>query len=543
VSHDAYDDIVVGGGTAGAVVAARLSEERDRRVLRLEAGADHPGELPGELLDASAAVTSGHNWDLQAIAGEEEAGALTERQERIARVFQLAASRLGPGSPQLPAAAARFQYPMGKVTGGGSAVNGGFAFHARPEDYAAWAASGNDWWSWDRVRPAIDRMAGADGGKPALPMETAPPDGLTRFQQAFLDTCLGLGHPGVDLRPGTDSGVGVIPKSIRRGERFSSARLYLEAARKRPNLVIRPHCLVDRLLFGPRSGALTASGVEALVEGRRCRFPGGRIVLSAGAVHSPAILMRSGIGAAEEIARAGCEPLLDLPGVGKNLMDHPAVSIWAVPRAGACAAGEPVHQLMVQQRSIAAGALCDLQLFLLSAVATEKLPPLHDVVGSDLAVGVTAVVATPVSRGRVELVDGDPAHNPRIRLHCLREAGDLRRMMEGLRSAWPILQGLGPHLERVVMWNQGTVDADHLLERMIRSTARSIWHAAGTLRMGREGDAAAVVDQYGRLYGCRNVTVADASIMPEMPSVPPALTCMLIAERIAAHLRGRAGDE
>jgi choline dehydrogenase len=542
-----YDDIVVGGGTAGAVVAARLSEERDRRVLLLEAGPDYPGEIPGDLRDATYAVTSGHNWDLQAILSEDDAAAATEQaQERIARVFQLASNRLGPGlGIPKPAASGggagtRFQYPMGKVTGGGSAINGSLAFHARPEDYAVWAASGNDWWSWDKVRRSIERMAGADAGKPALPMETAPAEGLTRVQGAFLEACREMGYPEVDLRPGTDAGVGAIPRSLRDGERVSSARLYLEAARKRPNLTIRPRCLVDKLLFEPRDGALTANGVEALVDGQRCRFSGGRIVLTAGSVHSPAILMRSGIGAAEEIARAGGKPLLDLPGVGKNLMDHPSVSLWAVPRAGACVAGEPVHQLMLQRRSTAAAPLCDLQLFMLGATATEKLPPLRDVVGSDIAVGISVVLATSDSTGRVELQDCDPARNPRIYLNCLREASDLRRMMEGVRSAWPLLRGerLASEIERIVMWNQSIIDSDHLLERMIRSTARSIWHAVGTLRMGREGDATAVVDQYGRLYGCGNVTVADASIMPSIPSVPPYLTCMLIGERIAAHLRG-----
>jgi choline dehydrogenase len=545
-----YDHIVIGGGTAGSVVAARLSEDRDRRVLLLEAGPDYPDEIPAELLDARSTVLSGHNWDLQAIVSEEDTGSLTEQQARIAMVFQRAASRLGPGagSPQLPAltggAVTRFKYPMGKVMGGGSAVNGGFAFHARPEDYAVWAELGNGRWSWDKVRPAIDRIDGADGGKPALSME-ALTEAPTRFQAAFLEACLAMGHPRVDLRPGTAAGVGVIPRSLRRGERVSSARLYLEAARQRPNLVIRPHCLVDKLLFEPRNGGLTASGVEALVDGRQCRFSGGQIVLSAGSIYSPAILMRSGVGAAAEVARAGGTPLLDLPGVGKNLIDHPAVSIWAVPRPGACVAGEQVHQMLLQQRSTGAASLCDLQLFMLSAVATEKLPPLRDVVGSDLAVGITAVVATPDSRGRVELLDCDPAHHPRIYLNCLKETSDLRRMMEGVRSAWSIMRGeqLGSNIERIVMWNQSIIESDLLMERMMRSTVRSTWHAVGTLRMGREGEATAVVDQYGRLYGCSNVTVADASIMPAIPSVPPSLTCMLIAERIAAHLRGKADDE
>jgi choline dehydrogenase len=544
-----YDHIVVGGGTAGVVVAARLSEERDRRVLLLEAGPDYPDDTPAELLDVSAAVTTGnHNWDLQARLSEDAPAALTGQQARIARVFQVAASRLPPGQslPALAAAgerqAASVPYPLGKVMGGGSAINGGLALHARPQDYAIWTEAGNDEWSWERVRPYIERIANEEDEKPALPMEMVPP-GFTRCQGAFLATCLELGYPQVDIRRGTACGVGAVPKSIRAGRRVSTAALYLAAARKRPNLTLEPRCLVDRLILEHRDGALTATGVEALAGGRRCRFAGGQIVLAAGAINSPAILLRSGIGAAEEIARVGGEPLLDLPGVGKNLQDHPAVSIWAAPREGSCPLGETVHQAVLQLRSAASAALCDLQIFMLSAVSTRRLPALRDVVGSEVAMGLSVVVATPLSRGRVELLDRDPASNPRIYLNCMRETADLRRMKEGLRSAWRILSGerLARHIERVVLWSQSIIDSDPLLESLIRSTARVTWHPVGTLRMGREDDAMAVVDQRGRLYGCNNITVADASIMPAIPSVPTNLTCMLIGERIAAHLRG-VGD-
>ena len=540
-----YDYIVVGGGTAGSIVAARLSEERDQQVLLLEAGPDYPNEIPGELLDGSAPVTSGHNWDLQAILDEDDS-ASSKQMERAARVFQLVSSRLAPG-PSVPRSLVagggpgnRFPYPLGKVIGGGSAINGALAFHARPEDYAVWTAAGNDWWSWERVRRYIGRLEGAEDEKPALSLETTPPEGLTRLQRAFLETCLELGHSRVDVRQGAACGVGVIPKNVCKGQRVSTARLYLTAARKRPNLTIQSRCLVDKLVFEARKGVAMASGVEALVDGQRCRFSGGQIVLSAGTINSPAILLRSGIGAAAEVARAGGTPLLDLPGVGKNLMDHPAVSIWAVPKAGACLAGEPVHQVMLQQRSTASASLCDLQFFMLSALPTRKLPPLRDVVGVDVAIGISVIVATPSSRGRVEILDCDPARSPRIYLNCAREESDLCRMMAGLRSAWRILRGdrLGADVERVVLWSQSVVDSDPLLEKVIRSTVRGTWHPVGTLRMGREGDATAVVDQQGRLYGCSNVTVADGSIMPALPSVPTNLTCMLIAERIAAHLRG-----
>jgi len=544
-----YDYIVVGGGAAGVVVAARLSEDRNRRVLLLEAGPDYVDNIPGELLDGSEAVTSGHNWDMQAIINEDDSAPLTEQQSRIARVFHLASSRLAQGQgvarPAVSGGGAvtRFQYPLGKVMGGGSAVNGSLALHARPEDYAVWAAQGNDWWRWERVQRSINRIEDAEDEKSALPLETDPPGGFTRFQGAFLETCLEMGHPRVDIRRGTARGVGVIPKSISMGERVPASRMYLPAARKRPNLTIQPNCLVDKLILEHRNGEVGASGVEALIDGRRCRFSGGQIILSAGAINSPAILLRSGIGAAEEISRAGGKPLLDLPGVGKNLMDHPAVSIWAVPKAGACLAGEPVHQVMMQQKSSTSESLCDLHLYMLSAVSTRKLPPLRDAVGSDVAIGISGVVATPESRGRVELHNCDPTRNPRIYLNCMKEESDLRRMMEGMRSAWAILQGerLGANVERVVVWNQSIVDSDHLLEKVVRSTVRSIWHPVGTLRMGQEGDATAVVDQYGRLNGCSNITVADGSIMPAMPSVPPYLTCMLIGERITAHLRGLEG--
>ena len=538
-----FDDIVVGGGTAGAVIAARLSEEPKRQVLLLEAGPDYPDAVPHGLLDPSFSVTSGHNWNMQAIIREGTSSSVKGQRERIRKVLELASSFLSPEeNVQQPSAVAppvTFPYPLGKVMGGGSAINGCMTLHARAEDYAAWSAEGNDDWNWQSVQPYIRRIAMAESNKPALPAATTATEDLTVCQKAFLDACLALGNNRVDLHQGSVAGVGTLPKGIGNGERVSTAALYLGAARNRANLKIRPNCLVDKILLERGSGLLTAVGVEALVDGVHCRFLGGHVTMSAGAVNSPVILLRSGIGAAEEIVSRNIKPVLNLPGVGKNLQDHPSVTIWAIPRKESCLAGEPVHQMMAQQRSTRSDTLCDLQLYMLSAVRTHSLPMLRDMSGSDLALGISAVVATPRSRGRVELVDDDATTSPRIYLNCLQEAEDICRMMEAVRSAWRVVrqEALNSHVERLLLWTQNIIDSDPLLENLIRATVRGTWHPVGTLRMGKEGDTMAVVDQCGRLFGCRNITVADASIMPAIPSVPTCPTCMLIGERIAAGRR------
>lgn len=537
-----FDDIVIGGGTAGAVIAARLSEDRDRRVLLLEAGPDYGEAVPVELLDGTFPVLSGHNWDMQAFV--REGPPATGQRARIGNIFNVAANHL-PLEKRLAQAATALQatipYPLGKLVGGGSAINGCLALHARPEDFARWAEAGGADWSSERIAPYMCRIAGADDHKVALPLETPSAESLTASQRAFRDACRALGDPEIDLGQGAIPGVGAIPMCLHEGRRVSTSALYLRAARGRANLTVQSNCLVDRIVWARANGSLTASGVEAFAAGTGRRFSGERITVTAGAINSPAILLRSGVGAARELERCDIKPLLDLPGVGKNLQDHPSVSIWAAPRTGICREGEPVHQMMAQQTSGVDKNFCDLQLYMLGAVKTSHLPGLRRVTGLDVAMGISAVVATPRSRGRVEIVDRDPIRNPRIYLNCLQDVDDLRRMKQAVRLAWRILQQDPLHsgIERIFLWTRNTIDSDPLLGLSIRSSVRATWHPAGTLRMGKESDPMAVADYCGRIHGCRNLVAADASIMPSIPSVPLNLTCMLLGERTAARLRGK----
>jgi choline dehydrogenase len=521
---ETFDFIIVGGGTAGSVVASRLAEMDGASVLILEAG-------QAKITDA---VTTPYRWN-QVLLTDLDWAYMSEPQPGLkdARVYSAA----------------------GRGLGGTSNVYHMMHTRGRPADYDAWAYAGCAGWSYSEVLPFLQRLENqADDTNP-----TAGHDGPITIINArdhgnpvsrtFLDACAELGYPTVDDFNYSTRGAGWHHVNIRDGQRCGVYAAYLEPALKRDNLHARTGAPATSLTFSGNR----CTGVRYLLDGREITAHASQeVIVSAGAIQSPKLLMLSGIGHPGRLAEAGVTPWLDLPGVGENFHDHPLVigpigylgkvppdprgQVTEVALFTGSAPGLPVPDLEICLVHRAPFGDKFFQNVIRRVQTGEPLTDVQELVDPRVILSLPGLVR-PFSRGWVRLATSDPTTYPRINANYYGDRADLDRMVTMLEIA------------RDIYRTRAYADAWNLTELApgpeVRNRAQltdwalsntgSYYHFAGSCKMGI--DQMSVVDPQLRVHGTEGLRVADASIMPAITSANPHTTVVMIAERAAEFIR------
>ncbi|OBH13583.1 hypothetical protein A5695_13670 [Mycobacterium sp. E1747] len=501
---DRFDYVIVGGGTAGCVLAARLSEDCGTRVALLEAG---PGEGPARMSDPTAAFTL---W-----GSDVDWGYSTEPQ---------------PGTY-----GAAHPYPLGRVLGGSSSINAMLHLRGHPAGYDAWQTLGAHGWNHRSLLPYLRRCERAEGRDPWIrgmtgPMTIEPPYPPSPLAQAWAEAATEAGYTASDDQARARVGaVSWADMNVVEGRRQSAADAYLRPNSGRPNLTVITRAFVTRLLMdGTRcTGAeyVTDAGVRVLRADRE-------VLIAAGAIGSPVLLMRSGVGDEGVLRDAGIPTAHHLPGVGLNLHDH--IIAGVVYRLKKPVVGPPGPLPYALCRS-AADSDPDIQLIL-------NPGPWGPRWASSAVTGYSIMFAlmSPASRGTVRIRSGDPASPPLIDPGFLTDERDTGRMVAALRLAREIGDNAALDPWRDAEVSPGARVSDNCaLRDFVRRCATTYFHPVGTCRMG--SDDLAVVDSALRVRGMEGLRIADASVMPAIVPANTNATVLAIAERAAAIVLGAEG--